>query len=212
MYWSRFYPSLKNVTARLSLPGSKELWNEFASRHGRVQRAGRHYFQPNLVLLKNKNLFISFNASEYGVWIVFNIFIWRNRKTMFQKRNFNISTTRVIFSCSKRFTTKWWSKNVMLSGARNGGWEWRESSSECFGRPIAMSRHHKRGFGYVTKQKLLSQLIPVARLSRRGNWKWGVRREWWRRCDAYHNHCRYPGQCPIRESVNSNNWRWWIIV
>ena len=26
-----------------------------------------------------------------------------------------------------------------------------------------------------------------------------------RRCDAYHNHCRYPGQCPIRESVSSNH-------
>lgn len=50
----------------------------------------------------------------------------------------------------------------MLSGVGNGG---KESSSECFGRSIAMSRHHKRGFGYVTKQKLPSQLIPVARLS-----------------------------------------------
>ena len=50
-------------------------------------------------------------------------------------------------------------------------------NSECSGRPAfiffikenwicTITRHQKRGFGFVTKHKLPSQLIPVARPTR----------------------------------------------
>ena len=38
--------------------------------------------------------------------------------------------------------------------------------------------------------------------SRRGNWGYDVWREWGRQCDVNYNHRKYPGQCPIWQSVS----------